>query len=104
MARKRRTRQKSGLKSPFPAHMLPFFDASLPGFIELLGSRKRDCPKRDDAAVVAYIKECAHKFMLIYTEELKTTIYVQNNCTISVAKWKGVHVLAHGTNQLTFEP
>ena len=78
--------------------MSPFFDTSLPGLIELLGSRKHDCPKRDDAAVAAYIKECACKFMLIYTKELKTTIYEQKNCTILVAKWKGVCVLAHSTN------
>ena len=84
--------------------MSPFFDASLPGFIELLGSRKHDCPKRDNAAMAAYIKECARKFMLIYTEKLNTTIYKWDNCTKPVAKWKGVRALAHGTNQLTFEP
>ena len=78
--------------------MLPFFNISLLGFIKLLGSRKCDCLKHDDVTIAAYIKECACKFMLIYTKELKTTIYEQKNCTILVAKWKGVCVLAHGTN------
>ena len=84
--------------------MLPFFDASLPGFIELLGSRKRYCPKHNKATVAEYIKECACKFMSIYTKELEITIYVQDKCTIPVEAWKEVHVLAHGMNQLTFKP